>query len=117
LQDKFAAVDCVSLLSKFITVGEGTSTTVDLWRTLEVAECQSGIKACISSLRLKLRQEVRAMQRATLATNIAKKRASLETGKQGIQKAMGKGVADARMSAVETTHPSTVLVRLGWPRV
>ncbi len=46
MQDKFAAVDCVSLLSKFITVGEGTSTTVDLWRTLEVAECQSGIKAC-----------------------------------------------------------------------
>ena len=26
---------------------------------------------------------------------------------------MGKGVADARMSALETTHPSTVLVRLG----
>ena len=53
------------------------------------------------------------MQRATMANNIAHKRASLETGTLGIQKAMGKGTVDARMTAIETTHPYKVLVTLG----
>ncbi len=86
---------------------------MELWRTLTADECKAEIRTCVSSLRVRIRQEVKAMQRTTLANNIANKRASLETGKRGIQKAMGKGVADARMSALETTHPSTVLVRLG----
>ncbi len=84
-----------------------------VWSTLDADAVKEGIKKCVTCLRTLIQLECRAMQRATLATNIAKKRASLETGKRGIQKAMGRGVANARMTSLETTHPSVVRVELG----
>ena len=112
VRDRLTSSDCVPLLSAFFTEADESTASEEVWRTLTPDECKNEIQNCITSLRARIRLEVRAMQRATLADNIAKKRASLETGKRGIQKAMGKGVADARMSALETTHPSTIRVRL-----
>ena len=70
------------------------------------------LKSIIASLRNLIRQEVQIMRRRQLEAAIQHKRATLETGKRGIQKAMGKGAAPAQMSSVNTTHPRTVFVRL-----
>ena len=81
------------------------------WNSMATEDRLKHIKDSITALRSLIRTEVSAMQRTTLATNMERKRASLETGKRGIQRAMGKGVADARMSALDTSHPSTVVVK------
>jgi hypothetical protein len=73
---------------------------------------KGALKQCVYDLRGTIRTEIRAMEKACLATNIARSRLHLETGKRGVQRGMGKGVADARMSEVVTTHPSVVVFSL-----
>ena len=82
------------------------------WPTMTRTTLKSALKQCVYDLRETIRTEIRAMEKACLAANIAKSRLHLETGKRGVQRAMGKGVADARMSEVVTTHPSVVIIPL-----
>ena len=80
------------------------------WTQMSSSDLKDLIRTNISGLRLEIRNEIHSMQRAKLAINMEKKRARLEKGKRGIQEAMGKQAAGARLSALRTTHPDTVSV-------
>ena len=84
------------------------------WQLMSHTSLKSALRQCIRDLRGDIRREMRSMDKASLAANITRCRNHLETGKRGVQRAMGKGVADARMSEVETSHPSVVLAFLDY---
>lgn len=82
------------------------------WAEMSADDVIQHLVQCVKELRASIVTEMRAMQRAQLASNIAKKRTRLTSGKRGIQAAMGKGVADARMTSLHTQHPNVVVAQL-----
>ena len=112
LKARASLTGCTAECKAFFTLASEGVEQQDLWPAMPNKEVRAQVYKSIANIRLRIRTETRNMQQAQLTKNMDFKRTHLETGKRGVQKAMGKAAAGVRMTILRTNHPDTVIVPL-----